>query len=125
MRLHPDIWARDCRHCLVYLYDEETGKPFIGPDGLAQRRPPGSVAPCGHKNLKGEPNCPKGEPFAGELYQCNVSAFIHYKECKAVGSFPDDPIVRQNAVTILQAEEYTESMQAARLHTLKEGRWSG
>ena len=35
----------------------------------------------------------------------NELAYTHYLECKAVGSFPDDPIVRRNASLIRSVED--------------------
>jgi len=34
--------------------------------------------------------------------------YRHYRECKAVGSFPDDPVVRRNAAAIRDVEEVAE-----------------
>jgi len=39
-------------------------------------------------------------------------AYQHYLECRAVGSFPDDPIVRQNAVLFRHATDEAEKQQA-------------
>ena len=42
--------------------------------------------------------CPKGTPEnQNVLTDKNRQAFRHFRECKAVGQFPDDPIVRMNA----------------------------
>ena len=40
----------------------------------------------------------------------NWRAYVHYLECKAVGHFPNDPIVRRNAVTIMLVIDYCERM---------------
>lgn len=90
--LHPHIAFRNCEHCLQYEFNEESGtvvefngKPIV----RHPKNPPMCKTPQG---------CPKGSPekpntLSGE----NKRAYIHYLECKAVGSFPDDPIVRMNA----------------------------
>lgn len=43
--------------------------------------------------------------LAVELTDRNWEAYSHYLECKAVGSFPDDPIVRRNAAIIRSVED--------------------
>jgi hypothetical protein len=35
----------------------------------------------------------------------NESALQHYRECRAVGCFPDDPIVRANAAIVRAWED--------------------
>lgn len=45
---------------------------------------------------------------AVELDARNVDALIHYRECRAVGSFPDDWIVRRNAAIIRAIEDQAE-----------------
>lgn len=41
----------------------------------------------------------------------NWQAYEHYRECRAVGQFPDDPIVRRNAATIRQIEDAYDRQQ--------------
>ena len=49
--------------------------------------------------------CPKGSPDAGiELTDQNWLAYQFHQECKAVGRFPGDPIVRRNAAIIESVE---------------------
>jgi len=63
--------------------------------------------------------CPKGTPENSiELSQKNLQAWHHYQECRAVGNFPDDPIVRRNAALIKRIEDYYKQHQALRLATL-------
>jgi len=51
-----------------------------------------------------EPGCPKGRyDNQRGLNVANKWAFAHWKECVAIGHFPDDPIVKQNAVIIQRA----------------------
>ena len=62
------------------------------------------------------PKIPKGqEPKpenAVELTMRNWQAYQHYLECKAVGAFPDDPIVRRNAMLIRQVEDSARRMES-------------
>ena len=54
-------------------------------------KPPCSTCP---KIPKGRPHVPDS---AVELNSRNYKAYQHWKECRAVGQFPDDAIVRRNA----------------------------
>ena len=38
-------------------------------------------------------------------------AYQHYKECKAVGQFPDDAVVRTNAGIISEIHEVTDKAE--------------
>jgi hypothetical protein len=50
--------------------------------------------------------CHKGTPETSKaLTARNLRAWRHYRECRAVGAFPDDPIVRRNAEIILAVQE--------------------
>jgi hypothetical protein len=42
---------------------------------------------------------------AVELSDRNWLAWQHYRECRAIGRFPDDPIVRRNAAIIRDVED--------------------
>lgn len=60
-------------------------------------------------------NAIKLRPHAVELTPRLVAAWLHYRECRAVGQFPDDPIVRSNAAEFRRAEdEAAESRSAER-----------
>lgn len=90
---HPE-WSRSCADCLSWLYADDGH--VVKRCGEPVSRPKGAPTPC-HK-------CPK-IPFgavpvranAVELTEQNYRAYLHYLECRAVGKFPDDPIVRRNA----------------------------
>ena len=74
------------------------GKPELR---LVSMNDPSFLAPC--RQAKG---CPKGTPEKPRsLRPENQRCLEHYRECKAVGQFPDDPIVRRNAAIILEVEE--------------------
>jgi hypothetical protein len=67
-----------------------------GPTDKPQPRPKGMATPCY--------TCPKIPPGATPvranalcLDKKNADAFRHFRECKAVGQFPDDLTVRRNA----------------------------
>lgn len=116
---HPEVAFRNCQHCLKYLYDEETGKvrTFSSREDLVERLP--SVpAPC--RTSKG---CPKGTPEnPKKLSLKNLKAYQHWKECKAVGQFPDDDIVRRNAALIQEIVDMSnehKQMQMMSLYMLR------
>lgn len=113
----PHIAGRDCASCQKYQY-EETG-PKAGEiatlDGkrLLRRGP----TPCRQPQ-----GCPKGTPEAQKtLSRRNWIAYNAYLESKAVGQFPDDPIVRRNAGIIRQVEDQIERQERAMFATLRSG----
>lgn len=102
--LHPEVATRDCGRCQKWLYDEKTGQ-ITQRAGKNVERPAGTFPPC--RSLTG---CPKGTPEnQRSLSQKNERAYQHYLECKAVGSFPNDPIVRRNAALIRAVEDSVAS----------------
>ena len=99
--LHPAIANRNCHDCLKHVYNEETGQRENNRAGEPLKRTKASPPPC--QTTKG---CPKGTPDAPRnLTENNARCVDHYHECRAVGVFPDDAVVRRNAAVILQAEE--------------------
>lgn len=93
LREHPREATRDCGHCLAVVYDLKTGRPWLDAKGKERPRPAGTRPPCR--------SCPKGpRPFVGGLSQRNAAVYLHFLECRAVGAFPDDPIVKRNAFLI-------------------------
>jgi hypothetical protein len=113
--LHPDAAARSCRDCRTYQYADEPGR--FAPHPLARRglpvlRPAGAPTPCSWC-AKQPPDLPPHErtpDTAVELSERNWRAYQHYLECKAVGSFPDDPIVRRNAALFAQAHRVADQV---------------
>ena len=98
-RLAPQVARRNCSDCLVHVYNEDTGRRESH-GGRPVRRPDGTVPPCRIPGL----GCPRGTPERPlELSPHNRQAFRHYQECIAVGHFPDDAIVRRNALVIRNA----------------------
>lgn len=58
--------------------------------------------PCRKDPISG---CPKGTAEKSiELNEQGKQIWRHYQECKAIGKFPDDPIVRRNARVISEIE---------------------
>ena len=77
-------------------------------------RPPGTSTPCA--------TCPKESPTAGkELTEQNWLAWNFDRECKAVNSWPNDPIVRRNAAIIRDVEESLEVSKFDRIIALLSG----
>jgi hypothetical protein len=104
----PQVAFRDCGHCQKYVYDEETGRPCENPprSGRLVPRPAGAPPACRIAGV----GCPKGTPEAPRgLSPANRAAWRHDRECLAVGSFPDDPIVRRNAAIIRAQEDAARS----------------
>ncbi len=102
--LHLQVASRDCNHCLIWQYDEETGE-VTKRGGQPIKRPENSSPPCRLRGI----GCPKGTPENQKsLSPKNQRAYQHYIECKAVGRFPDDPLVREHAGIIRLVEESVE-----------------
>lgn len=93
----PQLAKRSCADCEKYWYSEETGEVLLETDGSKMLR-------VGPPACRTESGCPKGTPEKQRtLNVANRWAFEHYKQCKATGWFPDDQIVRENAVVIERA----------------------
>lgn len=114
--LHPDIAERSCGDCQRYFYYDRGPGEFgdrVMRGGKPVPRPKGIKPPCGWC-----PKIPPGdEPIpenAVVLSDKNVAALIHYRECRAVGDFPADAIVRRNAALIRGAEDVAERVNQAR-----------
>ena len=98
--LYPQIAFRDCEDCKQWVYDEEMGEREKK-GGEYVPRYKGVKPPCGYSQ-----GCVKGSPEnSSALNEQNTQALQFIRECKAVGSFPNDPIVRQNAALIEMAEK--------------------
>lgn len=103
----PQVAGRDCDHCKKYQYEENgpqagTVKTLDGKP-LLRRGPP----PCGQPQ-----GCPKGTPEQPKtLNPRNWTAYNAYLQWKAVGRFPDDPIVLRNAAIIRHVEDEVERQE--------------
>jgi hypothetical protein len=126
--LHPEVASRSCRDCQTYLYDD---KPARGEWGGRLTR---GGQPVKRLSLRLQPTpcrfCPKVPAGAEarpdnavELSERSLRALLHYRECKAVGRFPEDAIVYRNAGIIaavedLARDERTRAAQAEGLASM-------
>lgn len=118
--LHPEVAFRSCEDCKKYVYNHESGIKEEHPpgSGIPILRLPGMLPPCS----TGPKACAKVSPEAGhELNERNKLAYLHYMECRAVGDFPDDPLVRYHAAIIRSVEDDAEKMERRLHHSLIEG----
>lgn len=127
---HPKVAAIDCETCKKFHYDEKWDPVMIpaDPSGRTKKhmprgpRDPLACSICPKIPLGAVP-VPKN---AVELSPKNYRAWRHYLECRAVGKFPDDPIVRRNASILrelydeydrhYQIEALAKWMKASALH---------
>lgn len=100
--LYPALALRDCGHCLEHLYDLETGYATTQTrTGQFVKRAKNDPAAC--RTPRG---CPKGTAENQvSLSRKNERAYRFHLKCEALGSFPDDGIVRRNAGFIAMARE--------------------
>jgi hypothetical protein len=93
---NPRLARRSCDDCKQYWYSEITGLPILTGDGEKMER----AGPTLCETMNG---CKKGTPEKQKsLNPMNRMAFRHYRECEA-STFPNDPIVRKNALIIKSA----------------------
>lgn len=88
----------------------------MGRDGKPLTRLPGEafLAPC-----RTEKGCPKGTPEEPKtLWPENELFYEFYKQCKAVGQWPDDPIVRRNAAVIADLEQAIDREREAEFQAM-------
>ena len=115
--MHPEITSRSCEDCKTYLYNdtrERMGLPVIraGRQELRGNAPtPCRWCPKLPADVPSSEACPEK---AVELSQRNYKCLAHYLECRAVGRFPDDAIVRRNAMVIRSVMDDIEHEKAER-----------
>jgi hypothetical protein len=105
--LSPDVAARSCSDCVRYWYFDKGPGQFgdrVMRGGKPLPRPATSPARCDWCPKIAPGDAPKPEN-AQELSQKNLQSYVHYLECKAVGDFPDDPLVKRNAALIRKIED--------------------
>ena len=101
LKLHPEVAYRDCEDCKQWVYNEETGQRDEK-GGKPVPRYSGIKPPCGYSSQ----GCAKGTPENSVgLTEQNTMAYQFIRECRAVGRFPDDAIVRHNAALIEEVEQ--------------------
>lgn len=121
VKLARPQWSRSCDDCRKFIYEDSgkqkihrrTGLPVINLGGMT----PCSICPKipdrvfgddGKEIAKTPGNAAKLRPHAVELTPRLTLAWQHYRECRAVGSFPDDPLVRGNAVRFRHAQDESD-----------------
>jgi len=93
----PQLAKRSCESCLKWWYLADGTIKKSNSTGKKEERI--APAPC-----RTQTGCPKGTPEKQKvLNRANKWAFEHFKQCSAVGQFPDDQIVLENAVIIQKA----------------------
>ncbi len=104
MLVAPQVAALSCHDCQRYMVLDPSAQLTARGRGQLRLRPKGTPLPCGTC-----PKIPHGEPpsplSAQELTEQNAQAYQHYLECRAVGQWPDDALVRRNASFIRQVED--------------------
>lgn len=96
---NPKLAIRDCEHCKIWWYDEQTGN-INQRAGRKLQRPQGTALPCETEN-----GCQKGTPQDSKALSVkNRRTYEHYRRCRRLG-FPDDPIVLWHADLIEAVEE--------------------
>lgn len=126
--LHPEVAARSCADCRTWLYRDEPGKfgEVVTRGGSRVRRPARSGPPCSWcPKTESVPEADRCPETAVELADENWQAWQHYRECQAVGSFPDDAIVRRNAAILAGAEKAADQLVQLNLALLSGGRPRG
>lgn len=117
LALHHPEWDRSCDVCERYRVDEPPDRRT----GLPMLRPPGVPTPCrscarvpAYARKAGLPRA-ELRKLAVELTPGQREALRFYRECRAVGQFPDDPLVRWYAAVIREVEDRTEREPLERL----------
>lgn len=118
---HPNLVSCEC--CAAYAFKKAGGEVMRVPGtGEPMERGTGQPTPCS--------SCPKVPTWAkaagkdwrelrtlaAELTPANRLAYEHYVQCKAVGRFPDDPIVEWVAGVVRRCEDEDERRRGDRTH---------
>lgn len=113
--LHPEVACRSCEDCKKWLYDKDGRLAMRGDKPMD--RPATIKVVC-----ETAAGCPKGTPEKQVvLSRKNQTAYYHYRQCAAVGKFPDDGIVMRNAEIIKSVIDEVREMRELRLATLRHG----
>ena len=119
-RLHPE-WDRECSVCEKYIPREDGSFVLDRRTALPVLSYPGAPKPC-HKCLK----VPAGvrassmpwkemQSHAVSLTPQHRQTWRFYRECRAVGQFPPDAIVRWAAAILREVEEECDRLPTERL----------
>lgn len=107
--LHPE-WARPCDVCEKYVIASDGAAVRDKRTGLPMLRPAGVPTPCGTCEKvpawarKAIPDVSELRKLAVEMTPQNRAAWRFYRECRATGSFPSDPLVRWYAALLHDLE---------------------
>jgi hypothetical protein len=118
--MHPEVASRPCEDCRRWIYKHDG--TLMLKAGQPIPRPKGTPTPC-----QTCPKIPKDAPIkdrsqAIDLSEKNRSAWWHYQQCKAVGQFPDDALVRRNAALIARVLKSIDDVRLDRLFYLLGGK---
>jgi hypothetical protein len=109
--LHPRVAARPCDECRRWQYLPDGTVLTRG--GRPVPRPAGAPTPC-RTCPKVPPGAPPVPESAVELGDQLQRAWEFYRECRAVGDFPADPLVRWLAARFRAAEDHCEKLATNR-----------
>lgn len=112
VRLLWPEWDRTCENCATYLHDDDG--EITRRMGLPVLRPPGCETPC-DRCPKIPVGSPKTREHAIEWTDDTHRTYEHYRECRAVGSFPNDWLVRRDAAIVRDIEDEFERRPLERL----------
>jgi hypothetical protein len=120
--LRPDAASRPCGDCRRWLYHDTPDRfgDAVVRGGRPVARPPGCPTPCSYcpKQPADVPDHARRPETAVELSDKNARAVAFSRECRAVGRWPDDALVRRNAAVVAEAERSAERVTQARLAVL-------
>ncbi|MFO0937832.1 MAG: hypothetical protein U0798_15110 [Gemmataceae bacterium] len=132
VKLARPQWDRSCADCRKFIYEENgqrklhkrTGLPVLNPSGLTpcascEKVPAHVFDEQGIEIPKTNKNANRLREQAVELTARIARAWWHYRTCRAVGRFPDDHVVRANAVLFREVEDQAAEDQRER----RDARW--
>lgn len=102
LRTHPQVAALSCADCKIWSTNEDW--TITERAGQKQRRVLGTVTPC-HICPKIPQGAPPVPESAAELTPQLYQSYIHYRRCRAVGRFPADDVVEDNARVFCEIED--------------------
>ncbi len=105
---NPRLARRSCEECKKLWYSEQTGLVILRNNGEPVERFGPTLCETAEGCAKGTPDNQKS------LSKTNRWAWSHFRHCDAIGVFPDDSIVKRNAVIIRQVIKAVEARRRAR-----------
>ncbi len=109
---HPEFAGRTCASCKEWVYQDDGTIQLRAGEPVKRFR--GAPTPCGTcpKIPSGLPKCPES---AVEPSEKSARIYQHYRECRAVARFPDDPIVKRHAAIIRALHDERDRLPLERL----------